>query len=126
MSRESAKAFYEDIKAKGQENEWYAKNEEDVKAYIANEKLDFTFDEIKEVVKGAVLNQAVSDEELDVAAGGVDYSNCHRNFFDRSCTATVEQGSLCWTDDYCQAFDSRYQCVGPAAGGYPIGEESDS
>ena len=59
---------------------------------------DFTSEEFRE---NQMQIQEVSDEELDAVSGG-------RNWLKEGCSATVEPGSWCWTDDACFIWDTVY------------------
>ena len=47
--------------------------------------------------------QEISDEELDAVSGGAD-----RDWLKDGCSATVEPGSWCWSDDFCYTWDTTY------------------
>ena len=76
------------------------KRAEVLSTFAAEAGFPFTADEFREY---QLQGQEVSDEELDAVSGGK-----HQDWLTDGCTATVEPGSWCWTDDYCHIWDSTY------------------
>ena len=66
--------------------------------------------------KQEILDQQPDTEELNAVTGGQligsgGSGGCARDFFDRTCTATVEKGSWCRRNDYCELFSEKYEHV---------------
>ena len=76
------------------------KRAEAISAFAAEAGFPFTAEEFREY---QMQGQEISDEELDAVSGGK-----HQDWLTDGCTATVEPGSWCWTDDYCHIWDSTY------------------
>ena len=56
-----------------------------------------------ETLKKSRADQELSLDELEAVSGGYD-----RDYLTDGCSATVEPGSWCWSDDYCYEFDVTY------------------
>lgn len=111
MSKENAKKFYDEVVSQGEQNSWFAKSEAQIEEIIAKEGYDFTFADLKAVLKEHVMSQEISDEELDIAAGGRHLGGCTHDYYIQECTDTVESGSACWSGDRCHMVESTYDYV---------------
>ena len=60
----------------------------------------------------AATKTSLDDEELESVAGGAD-----RDFSSDGCAATVEEGSWCGSNDYCNLFDVTYTNFDPCPQG---------
>ncbi len=76
------------------------KRAETLCAFAAEAGFPFTADEFREY---QLQGQEIADEELDAVSGGK-----HQDWLTDGCTATVELGSWCWSDDWCYTWDSTY------------------
>ena len=56
--------------------------------------------------------ETVDDDELEAVSGGAD-----RDWEKEGCSATVEEGSHCWSDDYCIWVDVTYSNYDPCPKG---------
>ena len=56
--------------------------------------------------------EAVDDNELEAVSGGE-----LRNYGETGCAASVEEGSWCWSDDWCVDFDVLYENFDPCPEG---------
>ena len=83
-----------------------ANSEEEVKALLGDqateEEASHVWQEIERCRPAEGL-EAVDDDELDAVSGGAD-----RDFLTQGCSATVEYGSHCWSDDSCSIWDVTY------------------
>ncbi len=93
-----------------------AKDIEEVRAILgpetAEEEINQTWREI-EAHRPADGMEAVDDDELAAVSGGAD-----RDLDDDGCSATVEKGSRCWSDDYCTWVEVTYSSVDFCTDGY--------
>ena len=76
------------------------KRAEAFSAFAAEAGFPFTAEEFREY---QLQGQEISDEELEAVSGGK-----HQDWLKDGCTATVELGSWCWSDDWCYTWDSTY------------------
>lgn len=96
--------------------------------YLATKDINATEEDLEELLKNnklSIFNNEISEEELSSISGGLptgfdmgaDCSNsewsCHYsagfNYYpDPGCSATVEFGSWCGSDDKCQIWDMKY------------------
>ena len=83
-----------------------AKDIEEVRAILgpetAEEEIIQTWREIEAHRPEGNLEE-VDEDELDAVSGGAD-----RDLDDDGCSATVEKGSRCWSDDYCTWLEVTY------------------
>ena len=88
-----------------------AKNIEEVRAILgpetAEEEINQTWREI-EAHRPAEGLEAVDDDELEAVSGGAD-----RDWETEGCSATVEEGSWCGSDDDCYYWDVTYSNFDP-------------
>ena len=88
-----------------------AKSVEDVKEALA--KADDKFKDIdpeklyEEFKHQLSKNEKLDLDELDRISGGKD-----RNWWLDGCAATCEEGSWCWSNDWCSSFEVTYQEFG--------------
>ena len=77
--------------------------------------------------KNEILKEKVDKEEMDAINGGnrppvtderyserhraLKEGGCSRNYYRQNCTATVEDGSWCWTNDRCHHFSEQYDVI---------------
>ena len=71
---------------------------------------------MSEEKKNEILNEKLDKEEMDAVTGGGLFGargsgGCAKDFFGRTCTATVEKGSWCHSNDYCEAYSETYRHV---------------
>ena len=83
-----------------------AKDIEEVRAILgpetAEEEINQTWREIEAHRPEDGLEE-VDDDELEAVNGGE-----MRDFDNQGCSATVEEGSHCWSDDACKMFEVEY------------------
>ncbi len=93
-----------------------ARDIEEVRAILgpetAEEEIDQVWQEI-EAHRPADGLEAVDDDELDAVSGGAD-----RDLDKDGCSASVEEGSWCGSDDYCKWFDVTYSHADWCTDGY--------
>lgn len=60
--------------------------------------------------KEKILKQDVADDELKAVSGGWAAGNggCKESYYVQKCAATVEKGSWCNTNDWCNVFSVTY------------------
>ena len=94
----------------------------DKEAAIKASGLDCTLAEVKEA---SLLNRELDEKELDSISGGsaAGPGGCQNNWYIKECAATVEKGSWCGSNDWCEEWDERYTdhivysgCSGPEYG----------
>ena len=80
---------------------------EDPEAFLAAGGYDCTYDELREA---KTLDRKLDENELDVVTGGGadGKGGCTNIYYQQNCAATVEEGSHCWSNDYCPVFASKY------------------
>ena len=92
-----------------------ARDIEEVRAILgpetAEEEINQTWREI-EAHRPADGLEAVDDDELEAVSGGM------RDWEEEGCTASVEEGSHCWSDDACFLCESTYYNVDRCTDGY--------
>lgn len=115
MSKESAQKFYDEIIAKGEQDAWFSKSAKEIEKIIEQQSLSFTIDELKEVIKDNISSQELSLDELDLVAGGGDSANCTGEWYIGNCSATVESGSWCMSNDDCVVWEVTYYCTNNSA-----------
>ena len=92
-----------------------AKDIEEVRALLGPETAE---EEIKQVWREIEAHrpaeglETVDDDELAAVSGGAD-----RNWVTQGCSATVEEGSWCGSDDYCNYYDVTYSNFDPCTDG---------
>ena len=125
MSLEAAKKLLTEVNAE----EFAGKSAEEVAAYLKENSYDCTPDEVK---KACILAASLSEEEMEKVAGGKKANNgngcphaakkgkqgelgsaggngnCGFDYYEGACSATVEKGSWCWSNDWCQWVDVWY------------------
>ena len=81
----------------------------DPRAALAAGDYGCTFEEFKEA---GVMNRELDDAEMDAVSGGgmgADHpGGCTRSYWAQECSATVEAGSWCSSNDWCQTWDVQY------------------
>ena len=92
-----------------------AKDIEEVRAILGpettEEEIDRVWQEI-EAHRPAEGLEAVDDDELEAVSGGAD-----RDWENDGCSASVEYGSRCWSDDYCTCVEVTYDNFDPCPEG---------
>ena len=67
---------------------------------------------MSEEKKNEILEEKVNTEELEAVNGGWDIAEgkggCKKCYYREGCTATVEEGSHCWKNDYCALIKEGY------------------
>lgn len=71
--------------------------------------------------KNQILKQQMDDDEMASVGGGLTMGikrdthskashsgGCNGLYYTKPCTDTVEEGSSCWSGDYCKGWDSAY------------------
>ena len=111
MAIENAKKLIEKLAA---DAELKAAFEKDAKAALEAGDYGCTLAELKEAI---ALGKELDEDELTaVSGGGCDNpfggspgpGGCKLNYFKKECAATVEEGSWCGTNDWCDQWDERY------------------
>lgn len=67
---------------------------------------------MSEEKKSEILEEKLDTEELDAVSGGFKSQGrggCSANYYDRTCTATVEKGSWCHRNDWCEMLSEGYR-----------------
>lgn len=119
MSLENAKKLVSELNADSALREKFRKNPE---AALAEKDYGCTSDELKEAL---VFSRELDAKELDTVTGGralddgipgggikgPKVGSCTGTYFAEKCTATVEDRSVCWTDDWCLIWDSVYTTI---------------
>ena len=79
----------------------------DKEAAIKASGLDCTLAEVKEA---SLLNRELDEKELDSISGGsaAGPGGCQNNWYIKECAATVEKGSWCGSNDWCDTWDELY------------------
>ena len=104
------------------ENRWelrrrlfHAGDKEEVRAILGlettEEEIDRVWWEI-EAHRPAAGLEDVDDDELEAVSGGAD-----RDWETEGCSASVEYGSKCWSDDYCSLLSVTYDNYDPCPKG---------
>lgn len=122
MSLEAAKKFLTEVNAE----EFTGKSTEELAAYLKENGYDCTPEEVK---KACILAASLSEEELEKVTGGNNGNgcphaakkgkqgelgsaggngNCGFDYYEGPCSATVEKGSWCWSNDYCTWVEVTY------------------
>lgn len=90
------------------------KANEIVKKLMSGE-LGCTIEEFKTAIKG---NKELNENELETVSGGIALGhggckNAKREYYKEECSATVEEGSWCHKNDYCEFLSERYhkKCI---------------
>ena len=121
MAIEHAKKLLAELQADETKLEAFLKAPAD---FLAKNYYDCTESEVKEAY---AMNREMDDEELLSLTGGSGCSviiksgakgpgHCAENYYDEKCAATVETGSWCGSNDFCETWDVVYHCYGPAEG----------
>ena len=87
--------------------------EKDPKAALEAGDYGCTFKEFKEAV---TLGRELDEKELDSVSGGYTggsdgKGSCVSNSYKEKCAATVEIGSWCGSNDWCETWDELYTWV---------------
>lgn len=107
MSVENAKILIKQLEDDAELREAF---EADPQEALAQKDYGCTFDEFKEAYN---LNRELSEEELETVSAGISKGKggCQDNYYKEECTATVEEDSWCWSNDWCSKWDSDYEYV---------------
>ena len=93
----------------------HAKDQEEVRSILgpeaAEEEIERVWQEIQRHRPAEGL-EAVEDDELEAVSGGYE-----RDYGAQGCSATVEDGSHCWTDDKCTWWQVEYVNYDPCPKG---------
>ena len=73
---------------------------------------------MSEEKKNEILQEKLDAEELEAVSGGANFRSdnakhdgpggCSSNYYKQKCSATVEEGSHCWRDDFCFHWSENY------------------
>lgn len=73
--------------------------------------------------KNEILGEKYDTEEMEAVSGGGSlgpvkrvktpdtHGGCNKNYYRQDCTATVEKGSHCWSNDWCIRWSETYSRV---------------
>ncbi|NLC75265.1 MAG: hypothetical protein GX685_08615 [Clostridiales bacterium] len=66
----------------------------------------------KNIDKNEILSKEIDKDELETVSGGTagGPGGCTGSYFREKCSATVEQGSWCGSNDWCTVFSEHYIC----------------
>lgn len=104
MAMDVARKLYMELQ---EDKARYMEFTKDPAAFLAAGGYDCTEAEMRECT---VMNRELDDDELDAVSGGKadGPGGCNYNFYTRKCQATVEEGSWCWSNDWCYWDDKTY------------------